>query len=253
VTALLELDHVCKKFHGNTVLDNVSLSVSKGEIVTLIGPNGSGKSTLMRIALGLEKPDQGRVQRQPKLRIGYMPQKVNVEATMPLTVKRFLELRPKTRLDGIKRRLDEVRGGHLLDKPFRTLSGGEMQRVLLARAILGDPDFLVLDEPVQGVDIVGQEELYELIGNIRDRHQCGVLMVSHDLHLVMAQTDHVLCLNKHVCCHGAPDKIIEHPDYLSLFGASSQNIAVYSHHHDHHHDAAGQVIPGEHTEHCRHD
>ncbi len=235
-------------FGDHLVLDDVSLEVHAREIVTLIGPNGSGKTTLVRVVLGLATPERGTVWRRPGLRIGYMPQRLAVDETLPLTVARFLALADATRppwrratRDARAAALDEVGAGALAARPIQRLSGGEMQRVLLARALARDPDLLVLDEPVQGVDVTGQGELYDLIARIRDRRGCGVLMVSHDLHLVMAATDTVVCLNHHVCCTGHPEAVSRHPAYLSLFGPL-EGLAVYAHSHDHVHDPAGAVI-----------
>lgn len=243
---LISADHVSVSFNDRQVLQQVSLDVKAGEIITLIGPNGAGKSTLVKVLLGLTKPSAGKLTRKPKLRIGYMPQKLHIDPNLPISVERFLRLAGASKAD-IQAALDEVGSPHLANSPLQTISGGELQRVLLARALLRDPQLLVLDEPVQGVDIAGQTELYELITTIRDRHQCGVLMVSHDLHLVMAQTDTVICLNHHVCCHGHPEQVSTDPAYLELFGERhSQALAVYHHHHDHEHDAHGDVI-------CDHD
>lgn len=226
-----------------TLLDQVSLSIEPGRIVTLIGPNGAGKSTLVKVALGLIVPDRGHCLRQPGLRIGYMPQNLSLDPALPLSVERFLQLAAQGLDDSrIRSALSETGASHTLRLPLHSLSGGETQRVLLARALLRDPQLLVLDEPVQGVDITGQEELYQLIASLRDRLQCGVLLVSHDLHLVMAATDEVLCLQQHVCCQGHPDTVSAHPAYLALFGkARPSALAPYSHHHQHTHDACGHV------------
>ncbi len=225
------------------VLQQVDLSVGRGEIVTVIGPNGAGKTTLVRLALGLLRPDRGRVERKSGLAIGYMPQHFHVDETMPLTAERFLSLAPGVRRDDLRRAAAEVGIAPLLQSPIQGLSGGETQRLLLARALLRRPQLLVLDEPVRSVDINGQLELYDLIAQLRRRHGCGVLMVSHDLHLVMAATDRVVCLNRHVCCQGRPETVSAHPEYLALFGPlSERRIAVYTHHHDHDHDLHGGVV-----------
>lgn len=243
---LIRADNVSVSFNGREVLQQVSLDVRAGQIITLIGPNGAGKSTLVRVLIGLTSPSKGQVTRKPKLRIGYMPQKLHIDPNLPISVERFLRLAGASKA-AIKAALAEVGSPHLTNSPLQTISGGELQRVLLARALLRDPQLLVLDEPVQGVDIAGQTELYELISEIRKRHQCGVVMVSHDLHLVMAQTDTVICLNHHICCHGHPEQVSTDPAYLELFGARhSQALAVYQHHHDHQHDVHGDVI-------CDHD
>lgn len=243
-SALIRGHGIGKMIDGRAVLDGVDLVVSESEIVTVIGPNGAGKSMLLRILLGLVKPDRGSVVRRPAIRIGYMPQELVVDRTLPLPVRRFLELGAPAKPAAILSALEEVGASHVIDSPIQSVSGGEFQRVLLARALLRDPDLLVLDEPVQGVDVGGQEDLFRLIRRIRDDHGCGVLMVSHDLHLVMAATDTVVCLNRHVCCTGRPETVKGDPAYLALFGATAAGaIAVYAHHHDHQHDDAGRVKP----------
>jgi len=250
---LVKLSNISKCFNGNTVLSGVDLYLEPGKILTLIGPNGAGKTTLVKIVLGLVEPDKGQVTLHPDLRIGYMPQKLHIDPTLPVTLQRFLKLAepdPELCLDAAK----EVGIEHLIGLPLQSLSGGEMQRALLARAILRKPNILVLDEPVQGVDVMGQEALYRLIGQLRDRLHCGVLMVSHDLHLVMSATDEVICLNQHICCHGHPDRVSNNPAFLELFGSKT---APYTHNHDHHHDLHGEVINGvstnSHSKESRHD
>ena len=248
---LIEARGINVSFHGKRILDQVDVMVARGEIVTLIGPNGAGKSTLVRVILGLLKPDQGEIKRHPKLRIGYMPQKLHIDQTLPLTVHRFLTLAQRCPKQKLLDTLAEVGAETLLDAPMQTLSGGETQRVLLARAMLRNPDLLILDEPVQGVDITGQEELYRLISTIRKRHNCGILMISHDLHLVMSATDRVLCLNRHVCCSGHPDTVRADPSYMALFGQTPV-LTPYSHHHDHSHDAHGDIVDKHNHEGCNH-
>lgn len=240
---LLHLEKVGLRRDDRVVLQDVSLALRAGEILTVIGPNGAGKTSLVRIALGLLAPDSGRRRVQPGLRIGYVPQKLGLNEALPLDVRRFLQLaRGGVDDAAIAAALAETGAGQVLRTPVARLSGGELQRVLLARALLRDPQLLVLDEPAQGVDITGQEELYALIGEVRQRHGCGVLMVSHDLHLVMAATDHVLCLNRHVCCEGHPESVSANPEYRRLFGAQgARSLALYSHRHNHHHDSHGDV------------
>ncbi len=241
---LAEASEVHIGFAGNTVLSDVDLAVREREIVTLIGPNGSGKSTLVRLVLGLLEPDRGRVFLKPGLRIGYMPQRLVIDDALPLTVDRFLRLGGTATRQARLAALGEVAVERLADSPMQKISGGELQRVLLARALLREPDLLVLDEPAQGVDMTGQAELFKLITGIRDRRGCGVLMVSHDLHLVMASTDSVVCLNHHVCCTGHPETVSRDPAYLELFGPlAAKGLAVYAHRHDHHHDVSGDVVP----------
>ena len=241
---LIEARDLHVQFRGRSILDGVDLQISRGEIVTLIGLNGSGKSTLVRALLGLITPDSGRVLRQAHLRIGYSPQHLHLDATLPLTVARFLTLgapADETRLGEL---LAEVGVAEILHSQIAAISGGELHRVLLARALLRKPDLLVLDEPLAGVDVSGQSELYRLIAEIRDRYACGVLMVSHDLHVVMAATDRVVCINHHVCCTGRPESVTRHPEFVALFGSHvAQALALYTHHHDHQHHVDGAAVP----------
>jgi zinc transport system ATP-binding protein len=241
--ALLKVSDVSLSRGGRPVLEHVDMEVAPGRIVTLIGPNGAGKTTLVRVMLGLEKPDHGRVKRAPGLTIGYMPQRLVVPDHMPIDVQRFIRLGGRVELERLRDVAVEVGVVHLLGRPMQGLSGGEHQRVLLCRALLRDPQLLVLDEPVQGVDVSGQAALYQLIARIRERHGCSVVMVSHDLHLVMAATDEVLCLNRHVCCAGHPDTVSQHSEFLALFGPDVQrSMAPYTHHHDHRHTIHGDIV-----------
>ncbi len=246
--ALVEARGLSKRYGGQAVVDGVDLTLRRGELTTLIGPNGSGKTTLLRLLLGLETPNGGELRKPDGLRIGYVPQHVHVDESLPITVRRFLKLggAEPAAIDAILR---DVGASHVAGSPLQSISGGEMRRVLLARALLRAPDLLVLDEPTAGVDLQGQAELYEMIDAARRERHCAVLMVSHDLHVVMAATDQVVCLNHHVCCSGAPDTVSEHPEYLALFGPKvAETHAVYTHHHDHEHDASGTVVPlGEET------
>jgi zinc transport system ATP-binding protein len=243
---LLAVENVNFAVRGNPILQDVNLRVAAGEIVALIGPNGAGKSTLVRIVLGLLRPDGGRVSLQPGARIGYMPQRMTVADTLPLTVQRFVTLGTRASRERVRAALAEVGAARVLDAPVQAISGGELQRALLARALLREPELLVLDEPIQGVDVNGQYELYELIGDLRRNRGCGILMVSHELHLVMATTDHVVCLNRHVCCSGHPDHVARDPAYLELFGSEgARNLAIYHHHHNHRHDLHGVVVATE--------
>jgi len=247
---LLAGQELTLRYNGGAVLDRVSLSLIRGQITTLVGPNGSGKTSLVKILLELIAPDAGRIEREPGIRIGYVPQSVTIDPTLPLTVRRFVSLKGRVSAEDIARALAEVGAEHTIDRPFRAISGGERRRVLLARALLNEPDLLVLDEPTAGVDIPGQIALYQLIANIRDRRGCGVLLISHNLHLVMAATDHVICLNRHVCCEGRPDTIRQAPEFLEIFGREATDaLALYAHHHDHHHDLDGAAVPDDETDH----
>lgn len=239
---LIEASDVSKHFAGRTVLENVAFAIQPGEILSLVGLNGCGKTTLLRILLGLEKADSGSVTRRKNLRIGYLPQRFRLDDTIPLSVESFLKI---SAADGTlyETVLDELEIRHLLARQVTALSGGEMQRVMLARAMMRKPDLLVLDEPVQGVDISGQAELYQLIAHLNQTHDCAVLMVSHDLHLVMSATDRVLCLSRHICCSGHPHKVSKDPAFIKLFGDSAaKSLALYEHHHDHSHDLRGRVV-----------
>ncbi|MTD39447.1 zinc ABC transporter ATP-binding protein ZnuC [Erwinia sp. CPCC 100877] len=243
MTNLVSLENVSVSFGNRQVLSGISLDLRSGRILTLLGPNGAGKSTLVRIVLGLIAADKGIIKRNPALRIGYVPQKLHLDATLPLTVGRFMRLRPGVKKRDVLPALMRVNAAHLADAPMQKLSGGETQRVLLARALLNQPQLLVLDEPTQGVDVNGQLALYDLIDQIRHELGCGVLMVSHDLHLVMAKTDEVLCLNHHICCSGTPEVVSTHPEFISMFGPrGAEQIGIYRHHHNHRHDLRGHII-----------
>jgi zinc transport system ATP-binding protein len=249
---LLVAENISFVVRGKSILSDISLRLHQGEILTLIGPNGAGKTSLIRILLGFTDASSGKVKRQQGLSIGYVPQRIQLPNVMPLRVYDFLNVTGRYSVAQCQRMLDEVDCSDLLYAAMQNISGGEMQRVLLSRALLKQPQLLVLDEPASGMDIIGQQGLYETIGNIRDNHNCGVLMVSHDLHLVMAATDQVICLNTHICCTGHPDAVSEHPEYLKLFGDAIQGLALYSHHHDHEHDIHGNVVVSEHCHSCEH-
>ena len=239
---LLELSGITVSHGDSPAIENINMAIEQGEIVTVIGPNGAGKSTLIKTALGILPPDSGSVTIEPDCSIGYVPQSVTLDPALPLSVSRFLKLSAVTDVDEIRRVLGQVGAVAIENASMHGISGGEMRRVLLARALLKTPDLLILDEPTAGVDIGGQGEIYRLIRSIRDRYRCGILLVSHDLHIVMAETDRVFCLNRHLCCSGAPEDVREHPEYLALFGdQSAQGIGIYRHHHDHDHDLHGDV------------
>lgn len=218
------------------MLTNVSIILRPRNIVTIIGPNGSGKTTMLKLLLGLETPDSGSVYRKNGLRIGYVPQHLTIDPILPVTVGWFLSLNAGGNRGAIEALANETGIGHTLKQPIQSVSGGEMQRILLARALLCNPQLLVLDEPAQGVDVNGQAILYDLITDISRTHGCAVLMVSHDLHLVMSTTDHVICLNHHICCSGHPHSVRDDPAFVELFGKHvAETLAVYTHHHDHDH------------------
>lgn len=241
--ALVQLNDISVIRNQQAILDKVSLTLRPRELVSLIGPNGAGKSTLVRTLLGLMTPSSGTIEHAKGLKVGYMPQKLPIDHTLPVTVERFLKLSPGATQSNIDEVLEHVGIKYLKSSTLSVISGGELQRVLLSRALLQTPNLLVLDEPAQGVDINGQQEMYQLINQVRNDLNCTVLMVSHDLHLVMASTDHVLCLNKHICCEGSPEVVSRSPQYLALFGKSlDKTVALYTHHHDHQHNVHGDVV-----------
>ena len=223
---------------------HIDLSVHAGEIVTLIGPNGAGKTTIAKVLLGIMAPDEGRIERRAGLRVGYVPQRLAIDWTLPLSVSRLMTLTGPLSAAAMGEALAAVGLAGLGERPVQALSGGEFQRALLARALARKPDLLVLDEPVQGVDFSGEVALYRLIGDIRNATGAGILLISHDLHIVMAQTDRVICVSGHVCCEGTPQSVAESPEYMRLFGRrTAETIALYRHHHDHTHLPDGTPVP----------
>lgn len=232
---LVSLENVTVKRNGRAVLHDVSLTLKAGEIMTVIGPNGAGKTTLIKAILGLLSVSQGQIRQQPDLRIGYMPQKLYLNPLMPMLVETFLKLiAPQSTRGDIDEILALVKATSLLTRDLHQLSGGEWQRILLAQALLTRPNLLILDEPTQGVDISGQAEFYQHIQEARDRYGCGVILISHDLHVVMSASDVVICLNHHVCCSGHPSQVQEDDAFRAMFGHAP--LAPYNHHHDHSHD-----------------
>lgn len=223
-------------FGETAVLHHVDLHVDAGEIVTIVGPNGSGKSTLIAALLGGVTPSQGRIARAPELRIGYVPQRLVLDSTLPMTVERFLGLPRPVPKPRARDALERAGVPGIAKRQMADLSGGQFQRALLARAILEEPELLILDEATAGLDQPGAAAFYRRIEEVRADTGCGVLMVSHDLHVVMSASDRVICLNGHVCCEGTPEVVANAPDYRRLFGEGTRGaLALYRHHHDHTH------------------
>jgi zinc transport system ATP-binding protein len=222
---------------GQTILEHVTFAIDPAEIITIVGPNGSGKSSLLRALIGAMKPASGSVTRKPGLRIGYVPQKLQIDATLPMTVGRFLNLPRRHSSADVGAALEQAGVPDLGQRQMTDLSGGQFQRVMLASALMGDPDILILDEATQGLDQSGAAAFYRQIDAVRRQRGCAVLMVSHDLHVVMAASDRVLCLNGHVCCDGTPEIVADAPEYRALFGTGTQGaLALYRHEHNHSHD-----------------
>ena len=238
---LVKMNNAGYRHNDKWLVQGVSLSVEKGKIVTLIGPNGSGKSTTAKIALGIYKKIDGEVEKYTN-KVGYVPQKISIDWTLPLRVLDFMILTENLKDETIDEALSLTGVLHLKNKNLGNLSGGEFQRVLLARAISKKPELLVLDEPVQGVDFTGEIALYELIKKISEELNCGILLISHDLHTVMSATDHVVCLNGHVCCSGSPSDVAKNNEYKALFGEqAAQTLSIYEHKHDHVHSHEGEI------------
>jgi len=238
---LLKLENVGFSKNNKWLVKGVSLEVRQGEIVTLIGPNGSGKSTTAKIALGIYKKIEGKVNKFTN-KIGYVPQKISIDWTLPIRVIDFMSLTDEPTDEQINIALNLTGVEHLKNKSLGNLSGGEFQRVLIARAIAKQPEVLVLDEPVQGVDFKGEIALYELIKKISEELNCGILLISHDLHVVMSATDFVVCLNGHVCCSGTPQVVAKNNEYKELFGDRASSIlSLYEHKHDHIHSQDGTI------------
>ncbi|OCG16443.1 zinc ABC transporter ATP-binding protein ZnuC [Gilliamella sp. WF3-4] len=243
MTPLISLDNVSVQIDHQKILYDVSLVIHLNQIITVLGPNGAGKSTLVKVILGLMPYASGTITCLPNLTIGYVPQSINLNPTLPITVRRFMCLNSQLNKKDIFNILSMVKAEYLINESMHQLSGGELQRVLLAQALAKRPQLLILDEPTQGVDVNGQVLLYDLIADAKKQFNCGVLMVSHDLHLVMAKTDEVICLNHHICCSGTPAIVSNDPEFISLFGQhETSQLAIYKHHHNHQHDCCKQSI-----------
>ena len=233
---LIEGQNITVEKETGRILDKVSLRIDEKDFLTIVGPNGAGKTMLLKCLVGVLSPDSGQVTHKPGLSIGYMPQSMEIDPILPLSVGRFLSLNLSIKADFLSEIVNETDIAMLLDRQMHNLSGGEIQRVMLARALARDPDLLILDEPAQNLDISGQLEFYKLLERVYHNRQKAILMVSHDLHLVMASTKKVVCLYHHVCCSGAPQAITRDPEFISIFGDDlSKMMAVYPHEHDHDH------------------
>lgn len=239
---LVEIDNLSLRYGARAVLSHVSLRIEPGEIVTIVGPNGSGKTSLLRAIIGAVRPAQGRVVKASDLKIGYVPQRLHIDDTLPITVERFLKLPGGATANGLNRALVQAGIPDLAKAQFSQLSGGQFQRVLLARALIGRPDLLLLDEATQGLDQRGSASFYQQIEKVRQDTGCSVLMISHELHVVMSASDRVICLNGHVCCEGTPAVVASAPEYRALFGTGTGGaLALYRHDHDHGHDHGDHV------------
>ena len=238
--SLVDVTGLHVAFGGASILRNLTVSLTPGEIVTIVGPNGSGKSTLLRAIIGAVQPSKGQIRRKPGLRVGYVPQRLHIDPTLPLTVRRFLSLPRRVSSAKAQATLINAGVGNLADRQMTDLSGGQFQRALLARALLNEPELLILDEATQGLDQPGSAAFYQQIETVRQTLGCAVLMVSHELHVVMAASDRVICLNGHICCEGAPEQVASAPEYRALFGTGTGGaLALYRHEHDHGHDGCG--------------
>ncbi len=234
---LISLNSVTLGYDGKIVLRDIDLTVKRGEIITIVGPNGSGKTSMMRALIGALVPTTGSIVRSRALRLGYVPQKLNIDHSFPITLRRFLSVPKRINPEQVTEAASLVGMGDFLDQQIATLSGGQFQRALLARAIIDAPDLLLLDEPTQGLDQNGSARFYQLIADLKEKLDCAIVLVSHDLHVVMSASDRVICLNGHICCEGTPSVVSSAPEYRALFGSGTQGaLAIYQHQHDHVHD-----------------
>lgn len=237
MSALITAENVNVIRQGNYILQDISVAIGPDDFITIIGPNGAGKSMLLKCLMGFYQPDQGKIIRKEDLKIGYVPQRLMTDNSMPITVLRFLSLRKKTDEASLEKTVAETGIEELLDRQISVLSGGELQRVLLARSLLDNPELLILDEPAQNLDVMGQMSFYKLLGRIYSERDISILMVSHDLHMVMSSTKQVVCLFHHICCTGEPQTIAKDPEFISLFGPEMADMmAAYHHTHNHMHE-----------------
>ena len=246
VNALITASNISVYKNEKAILKNIDIKINKKDFISIIGPNGAGKTMLLKCLMGFYKPDVGQIERKKSLKIGYLPQNINIVNTMPITVKNFITLRKKFDEFSFKQVVSETQTSALVNKQLSILSGGEMQRVLLARSLLNNPELLILDEPAQNLDISGQMSFYKLLQSIYTNRDLSILMVSHDLHLVMVSTKSVLCLSNHVCCSGKPQQIAEDPEFISMFGKDmAKMMAVYQHTNDINHNQGIKHLIGE--------
>lgn len=251
LTPLIKIENLSVSMNDHIILKNISFEIYAKQIITIIGPNGAGKSTLIKTILGFIQPSDGKIIKNPNLKIGYMPQKIFFPEQIPISVIKFLSLNNKiknnkfiiTSNSELNAELNNELGiEHLFNKSIHKLSGGELQRVLLAKALLGKPNILILDEPTKSIDLNGQAEFYKLCSNLQEKLNCAILMASHDLHIVMSDINSVICLNKHICCSGLPEAVSQHKEFIKLFGSNINKLAFYPHYHDHKHTLNGDTL-----------
>lgn len=233
---LISLENINLNFADQNILKNINLEIKKDDFITIIGPNGAGKSSLIKIIIGSVKNDYGKIVRNKNLKIGYVPQKIDINQTIPINAKYFLQLNQKIKPKLFDKILRDLKIENFLETQLNNLSGGQRQKILLAKALLSEPNLLILDEPAQNLDISGQLEFYNYIKNLHQEQKTSILMISHDLHIVMSSTKKVICLNRHICCQGEPKIIAKNPDFKEIFGNDMNKlISIYNHYHDHHH------------------